>query len=302
VLSKLPIDTGNVRTFREFLWKDMPDNVIPAGYYTSAELDVFRLSSKSHWDVPVTVAGRTVHLLASHPTPPVFDGPEDRNGRRNHDEIRLWADYVTRGAGAYIVDDAGAAGGLGPIQRFVIVGDQNADPDEGDSFNDAILQLLDNPAVTNAAPTSAGGQQAGDADDTASWGLRADYALPSAYGLEVEQSGVFWPAPGESLHRLVENDDSSDHRLVWVDLSVVEEDTDGDGISDADEGTEDVDGDGLLNFEDPDSDGDGVGDALEAQHGSDPYDATDTARLPVSALPALAVSALALLFVRAATG
>ena len=27
--------------------------------------------------------------LCSHPTPPVFDGPEDRNGRRNHDEIRL---------------------------------------------------------------------------------------------------------------------------------------------------------------------------------------------------------------------
>ena len=29
------------------------------------------------------------------PTPPAFDGEEDRNGRRNHDEIRFWVDYVS---------------------------------------------------------------------------------------------------------------------------------------------------------------------------------------------------------------
>ena len=61
------------------------------------ELEVVRLSSKSHWDVPVKVGGHTVHVLASHPTPPTFDGEEDRNGRRNHDEIRFWADYVSPG-------------------------------------------------------------------------------------------------------------------------------------------------------------------------------------------------------------
>jgi hypothetical protein len=44
------------------------------------ELEVFRLSSKSHWDVPIVIGRKTVHFLVSHPTPPVFDGPEDRNG------------------------------------------------------------------------------------------------------------------------------------------------------------------------------------------------------------------------------
>lgn len=98
VLSKFPIDTRAIRTFQRFLWKDMPDNVMPEGYYSDAARDVLRLSSKSHWDVPVRLgpsAADTVHFLVSHPTPPTFDGPEDRNGRmRNHDEIRLWADYI----------------------------------------------------------------------------------------------------------------------------------------------------------------------------------------------------------------
>ena len=56
------------------------------------------LSSKNHWDVPVRIGKRTLHLLISHPTPPAFDGPEDRNGKRNHDEIRFWRDYLTAGA------------------------------------------------------------------------------------------------------------------------------------------------------------------------------------------------------------
>ncbi len=41
-------------------------------------------------------------------------------------------------------------------------------------------------------------------------------------------------------------------------------DTDGDGITDADEGTDDPDGDGIPNNEDPDSDGDGIPDSVEA--------------------------------------
>ena len=77
-------------------------------WYTDAELAVLPLSSKSHWDIPIRIGNRTVHFLASHPTPPVFDGDEDRNGRRNFDEIRLWADYVNGGdAAGYIYDDHG---------------------------------------------------------------------------------------------------------------------------------------------------------------------------------------------------
>lgn len=80
LLSKYPFDTENIRTFQHFLWKDMPDAYLPLdpatgdNYYTDDELNVLRLSSKSHWDVPVKVGEKEViHVLASHPTPPVFD-------------------------------------------------------------------------------------------------------------------------------------------------------------------------------------------------------------------------------------
>src|SRR4029450_2753556 len=112
VYSKYPIDLRAARTFQLFKWKDMPGNAMPTDFYSPEEQAVLRLSSKSHWDVPIRVRGTTVHFLVSHPTPPTFDGPEDRNGRRNHDEIRFWADYITPGKSWYIYDDKGRRGGL----------------------------------------------------------------------------------------------------------------------------------------------------------------------------------------------
>jgi len=128
VLSRYRIDEEAVRTFQTFLWKDMPGALLPddpstpepADWYSPEELEVFRLSSKSHWDVPIVIGRKTVHFLVSHPTPPVFDGPEDRNGTRNHDEIRFWADYIRPGRrSSYTYDDAGRRGGLegGAVQR-----------------------------------------------------------------------------------------------------------------------------------------------------------------------------------------
>ncbi|GAA1805138.1 endonuclease/exonuclease/phosphatase family protein [Agromyces neolithicus] len=250
VLSKYPIDTDAVRTFQKFLWKDMPGALLPddpntaapADWYSAEELDVFRLSSKSHWDVPIDVNGRTVHALVSHPTPPTFDGAEDRNGKRNHDEIRFWADYVTPGTTArYITDDAGATGGLEPGESFVILGDQNADPLDGDSVAAAIDQLLDHPRITDPQPMSAGAAEAsvlqaganlthrGDPstdtadfnDNPAPGNLRADYVLPSK-DLSVRGAGVFWPVQADPLSALTGTFPfpSSDHRLVWVDVKV----------------------------------------------------------------------------------
>ncbi len=232
VLSKHPIDTPNVRTFQNFLWKDMPNNNLPTNedgsdYYSAEATAVFRLSSKSHWDLPIIVNGKTVHILNTHPTPPVFDGDEDRNGKRNHDEIRMFADYVANTAD-YLYDDNGLIGGLPVNTRFVINGDLNADPDEGDSFNNAIMQILSNNAVNSSAiPLSVGGPMDGeDDDDTANWGMRADYVLPSIFGLEVEQSGVFWPTKNDRKYFLVDqtsgSENSSDHRLVWVDLTLTD--------------------------------------------------------------------------------
>jgi 3-phytase len=147
LLSKYPIVEDQVRTFKDFLWRDMPDALLPddptttdtsKDWYSPEELAELPLSSKSHWDVPIEVDGEIIHVLVSHPTPPTFDGEEDRNGRRNHDEIRFWSDYVTPTQGSYIYDDEGTTGGLTEGSAFVIMGDQNADPLDGDSTNDAI--------------------------------------------------------------------------------------------------------------------------------------------------------------------
>ncbi|HET6667130.1 MAG TPA: endonuclease/exonuclease/phosphatase family protein, partial [Intrasporangium sp.] len=129
VYSTYPIDHDAVRTFQYFRWKDMPGNLMPTDSYSPQEQDILRLSSKSHWDLPISLGNRTVHFLVSHPTPPNFDGPERRNGRRNSDEIRFWVDYISGPRmSSYIHDDAGATGGLGPGELFVIAGDQNSDP------------------------------------------------------------------------------------------------------------------------------------------------------------------------------
>ena len=222
VLSRYPIQLDRVRTFQKFLWNDMPGALLPdiqvtpaeQDWYNAAELEVFRLSSKSHWDLPIDVDGQIVHLLAAHPTPPTFDGAENRNGLRNHDEIRLWADYVRPGAAGYLYDDEGGAGGIGEDVRFVICGDYNADPASGQSVNRAILQLLENPAVDSSlVPEGASGTT-----NTSTFGLRVDYVLPSVAGLEVLDGAIFWPTSGQPGSELV---GVSDHRLVWMDLEVL---------------------------------------------------------------------------------
>lgn len=235
VFSRFPVAEGDVRTFQEFLWADMPNSLLPEEYY-AGELDVVRLSSKSHWDVPIEVGRRTVHFLVSHPTPPVFDDPAiDWNGRRNHDEIRFWADYVRPGKSGYIYDDAGETGGLQPGAPFVIAGDMNADPHDGDSTGDPAELLLRSPRVnTRLTPASEGGvvaaaddgginldHEGNPAHDTADFreppgNLRVDYVLPSKR-LRFIDAGVFWPTPDSDLAYLA---DVSDHHLVWVDLAI----------------------------------------------------------------------------------
>lgn len=239
VLSRLPVDRDGLRCFQKLLWTDMPGALIPAEFYGPEGMAVARLSSKTHLDLPVMLPdGRVLHVLVSHPTPPVFDGPEDRNGRRNHDEIRFWADYVD--GADWMTDDAGARGGLEAGAAFVILGDLNADPADGDGLREGIGGLLAHPRVQDPAPVSKGAAEAAEAQgganarhqgdpamDTADWrdrkgpgNLRVDFALPSS-GWEVTGSGVFWPrrdAPGGALTADGKRAASSDHRLVWVDI------------------------------------------------------------------------------------
>jgi len=239
VLSRHPIDAAAVRTFQLLKWSAMPGAARPtdpgtgASYYPDAIWAQLRLSSKSHWDVPIQTPGGIVHLLASHPTPPVFDGPEDRNGARNADEIRLWREYISPGDKPWLCDDSGRCGGLDADARFVIAGDLNNDPVDGSGRHDAILELLEHPRVLRqATPRSEGAVEAAAkhagagvahrgaaAHATGDFGgkvgpLRLDYVLPST-GLQLVDNGVYWPASADPASALVT---ASDHRLVWVDV------------------------------------------------------------------------------------
>ena len=251
VLSRFPLLPEAARSFRQFLWAQMPGAQLPdrqpgsglGDYYSVAALAELCLSSKNHLDLPVQIptarGDQCLHLLLSHPVPPVFDGAERRNRCRNHDEIRLWCDYLD--GADYLQDDAGRQGGLDPTASFVLLGDLNADPRAGDGDRRAIRRLLAHPRLHASAaqgalrPSSAGGVSHGSrrsrpvpAAQARHWthlrGLRLDYVLPSQ-DLQVQGSGVFWPSSGEvGREWLADESDieraalSSDHRLVWVDL------------------------------------------------------------------------------------
>jgi endonuclease/exonuclease/phosphatase family metal-dependent hydrolase len=232
LLSRHPILHAQIRCLGDVRWAQMPkawlpddaSTPAPADWFTPQALAVLPISSKNHCDVPVQVGDTILHLLISHPTPPVFDGPEDRNGRRNHDEIRLWNDYLE-----------GQHGGLEPAASFVILGDLNADPHDGDASGQALPRLLSHPRVRGdlhprspGAVVSArahGGRNAEHhgpaALDTTELppqvgNLRLDYVLPSR-DLEVAGSGVYWPLPGEAGATALR---FFDHRPVWIDLAL----------------------------------------------------------------------------------
>lgn len=241
VLSRYPIDNADVRTFQRLRWSQMPAAIRPhdpvsRGFYHPDPIwKQLRLSSKSHWDVPVRTPQGVLHFLVSHPTPPVFDGPENRNGARNHDELKLWAEYLSPstlplGTPPWLCDDQGRCGGLPAQAQFVIAGDLNADPVDGEGVPGAVAQLLKHPRVdAGFVPTSPGARASaagynlprnGDsASHTGDFGaktgtLRLDYLLPSR-GLSVVDGAVFWP-PSDSPDTTIA--DGSDHHLVWLDL------------------------------------------------------------------------------------
>ncbi len=243
VLSRHPIDTAQVRSFQLLKWSAMPDALRPVDprsgnpHYPDAIWRQLRLSSKSHWDVPVRTPGGVLHFLVSHPTPPVFDGPEDRNGARNADELRLWREYLDNDAADrhWLCDDDGRCGGLPAGAAFVIAGDLNNDPVDGDGRHDAIKRLIEHPRMLQLpAPRSEGaivaardtgaanaGHRGDPAEDTGDFGpqvgnLRLDYLLPSS-NLRAVANGVHWPAPGAPGHTATT---ASDHRMVWADLIV----------------------------------------------------------------------------------
>ncbi|MEM1075682.1 MAG: endonuclease/exonuclease/phosphatase family protein [Pseudomonadota bacterium] len=213
ILSRFPILQEETQDFSTMLWRDLPDALLPeqnGAPFPSQEVQaVQRLSTTGHWIVPVDVPviGR-IDLLTFHASPPVFDGPEDRNGRRNHDEIRFWQHFLD---GAF---------GTPPSDRFVLLGDANQDPEKGEGRKEAIRNLLADPRLQDPTPLRSDlVAAAGDQDDTVDWddpvpgNMRVDYVLPSS-DWQVSRSGVYWPA-GEAGDVAAT---ASRHRMVWVDL------------------------------------------------------------------------------------
>ena len=216
LMSRLPISTTDVRDFSTLLWRDLPKTSVSKAQLSNEALGVQRLSSVGYWDVPVALPdGQALHLFAFAATPPVFDGPEDRNGWRNHDEAAFWLRYLN-----------GDLTQAPPKSPFVVLGDFDIDPQDGEGRRAALRALLSDPRLQDVTPRSAGGKLAADADhrgdpaqDTADFNgpgnLRVDYVLPSAR-LQVTGAGVIWPAPGAPLAEAAER--ASRHKLVWVDI------------------------------------------------------------------------------------
>ncbi|MCF6316056.1 MAG: endonuclease/exonuclease/phosphatase family protein [Marinosulfonomonas sp.] len=232
ILSRYPIDALRVQDFSALKWADFPQALLPQvdgkPFPSPQAQSEQRLSTTGHWVVPVTTPDGEINLLAFHATPPVFDGPEDRNGKRNHDEVRFWTAYLD---GELDAKPLGAP--------FVILGDANLDPFDGDGQGQAIRGLLAHPMVQDTNPQSKGAVGAamsqggantrhkGDpAQDTVDWkdlpgpgNMRVDYVLPSR-DLEIAATGVFWPKADDAGAALLSVGAAlaSRHRLVWVDV------------------------------------------------------------------------------------
>lgn len=206
VLSRHPILTDQVRDFSGLLWTALPDALLFDGMTEKAK-SLQRLASVAHWEVPVRLpSGTVLRVLTFHATPPVFDGEEDRNGRRNHDELTFWTALID-----------GKLPFAPPAPPFVLLGDANADPVDGDARHDGIGRLLAHPALSDPQPRGSirdAGTKGDPALHTAMYdrtgGLRLDYVLPDA-GTTILGAG---------LTEAEQARPASPHWPVWVDLDL----------------------------------------------------------------------------------
>ena len=222
LLSRFPIVEDAVQDFTDLIWSDLPGAQLPRYpdgqlFPTAEAAAIQRLSSSGHWVVPLTIGTRqTLSILTFHASPPVFDGPEDKNGLRNADEIALWMRLLDGDIGEGIE---------GP---FVIAGSATLDPFDSEGRHEALRALLSDPRLQDPLPESAGGAleppegHAGrNALDTVHWErvgrLRVDYVLPSR-DLTVQRSGVHWPAADAPGHDAAIA--ASRHRVVWADVTL----------------------------------------------------------------------------------
>ena len=188
ILSRYPLTM--VEDASDLIWAKLPWATLPEGFYSPEALAVLRLSHTAHWRVRVD-APEPFDLLTAYPTTPVFDGPEDRNGLRNADELRL----LMRMAEAV----------EGP---FVIAGDLNLDPDRGEGLRGVMQDFLASGRVQDPLP----GQVTADFGEESAGKLRVSYVLPSPEW-RVTDAGIAEAEAPESGDTLFTR-----HHPVWVDL------------------------------------------------------------------------------------
>lgn len=205
ILSRFPINRAGVIDHSARLWRDMPEGLLPppgAGWPSAEVHAALPLSSMGHWMVPIVLAEGQLALMTFHAAPPVFDGPEDRNGRRNHDEIRFWQHLLD---GHF---------GQAPKAPFVLLGQTNQDPTLGEGRKAAIRALLADPRLQDPQP---------EHRPTVDWPqvdpprMRVSYVLPDS-DIQVVQAGTLWPDDQPDLQAAIEA--ASRHRLVWVDIAL----------------------------------------------------------------------------------
>lgn len=193
VLSRHTILPEDSHDLSDVLWQDQPDPGLPlladASYFDAGALDVLRLHSVAAWDVAVRLPEGIVHVLTSHASTPVFDGPEDRNGLRNAAELRFWADYID----ALDVP-------------FVFAGDLNVAMQGGQGLKPPLETLLSYPQLHDPKPMDEGRLETVEWDSGLS--LRVSYILPSRH-FGVSAAKVERAPPIEGGTR---------HHPVWVDL------------------------------------------------------------------------------------
>ncbi|WP_375186428.1 endonuclease/exonuclease/phosphatase family protein [Pseudooceanicola sp.] len=194
VLSRFPLEPGPDHS--TMLWRDIPGSLLidHQGREGAKAIGagVQRLSSTSHFELGVrTPSGQPLTMMIFHAGPPVFDGPEDRNGRRNHDEVLFWKHRLDGAFGP-------------PPPAPVIIGAANLAPAGGDGRAPAINALLTDPRLTD--PPALRGLPTVDWPDPGPGALRVDYILPSA-DLTLGAAKVMTADPKASRHA-----------LIWVEI------------------------------------------------------------------------------------
>ena len=224
------------------LLPDDPATPAPADWYSPAELDVFRLSSKSHWDLPILI-GRQGRALPDEPSDAAGLRRRRRTGTARGTSTRSASGPTTSrpARGGYIYDDAGRSGGLEP---GIAVRDrrrpelrparrrQHPGRDPATARAPARQHDSSTPASPGAVEQNAlqGGVNLTHRSDPKLRHRRLRRRRTAATcgpttccrGRTCTSStrGVFWPLMADPLFRLVGvfPFPTSDHRLVWVDV------------------------------------------------------------------------------------